>query len=64
MPTCDSCMFYREYSELGGHCMRYPPVVIATFYYAGEQKMPTTDQYFPSVQNSDVCGEYKPKELV
>jgi hypothetical protein len=62
--SCDTCGFWDKVSvdsrEIGwGFCRRNAPVVICMTPNA---QYPET--YWPSSQQSDWCGEYRPKEAV
>lgn len=53
--TCGVCKWYCEVIEGQGKCHRYPPTVYSR---PGE----IYDQTHPTVDESDLCGEFIPTE--
>lgn len=56
--SCGNCHFYDDDGDGSGEgvCMRYPPVVV-------HDAETMAETWWPDVDDTDWCGEFKPKEL-
>jgi len=57
--TCETCNWWKSYSDTGGHCHRYPPTPLV---YIHPINGPDWLNERPHTLLNDWCGERAPKE--